>query len=406
MREKDIRIEDYNYELPAEKIASQPLEKRDDSKLLIFTRGQIEEDLFSNLPNHLPANSCLVFNNSKVIKARLSFAKETGSVIEIFLLEPYPFSGNHYEEMQRRTTCTWQCMVGGAAKWKDVPLESQIEIDGKKVKISAEKQGRLHNDFIIKFTWDSDDIFATILNALGQMPLPPYIKRKAEAADENRYQTIYAEREGSVAAPTAGLHFTDEVLKNLAAKNISRCNMTLHVGAGTFLPVKADTMEGHDMHGEYFEIGLAQLEQLIVAENIIAVGTTSLRMLESLYWLGLKLKVNENPEHLELDQWEVYKEDDKLQTMTVEEAFTNLKTYLVNIGKETIVARTSILIVPGYKFKVANLLSTNFHQPKSTLLLLVAAAVGPEWKNLYNYALDNNFRFLSYGDTSLLRTNK
>lgn len=406
MKEKDIRIEDYNYELPSEKIASQPLEKRDDSKLLLFTNGQIEEDLFSNLPKHLPSDSCLVFNNSKVIKARLSFAKATGTVIEIFLLEPYPFSGNHYEEMQRRNTCTWQCMVGGAAKWKDNPLDIVVEIDGGPVKISAEKQGRLNNDFIIKLSWDSDHIFATILNALGQMPLPPYIKRKAVTADENRYQTIYAEREGSVAAPTAGLHFTDEVLKNLAAKNISRCNMTLHVGAGTFLPVKAETMEGHEMHGEYFEIGLAQLEQLINAENIIAVGTTSLRMLESLYWLGLKLKENDHPEHLELDQWEVYKDEDKLETITAEQALTNLKKYLIKIGKEIIIARTSILIVPGYKFKVANFLTTNFHQPKSTLLLLVAAAVGSQWKQLYNYALENDFRFLSYGDTSLLKTNK
>jgi S-adenosylmethionine:tRNA ribosyltransferase-isomerase len=382
------------------------LKQRDASKLLLFTDGKINEDLFSNLPDHLPANSCLVFNNSKVIKARLSFAKASGSLIEIFLLEPYPFSGDHYTEMQRSATCTWQCMVGGAAKWKDTALTTSIEVEGKPITITAEKQGRIADDFIIKLSWDSDDVFATILEALGQMPLPPYIKRKAVEEDDTRYQTIYAANQGSVAAPTAGLHFTSEVLQRAQKKNITECYMTLHVGAGTFLPVKAATMNGHNMHGEYFEIGLEQLKILSEAETIIAVGTTSLRMLESLYWLGLKLKKNSDVSFLELGQWEVYQEENILESFSMKEALLHLKEYLINLDKETIVARTSILIVPGYQFKVANYLTTNFHQPKSTLLLLVAAAVGEQWKSIYDFALDNDFRFLSYGDTSLLKTNK
>ena len=406
MREKEIKIEDYNYTLPAEKIALQPLPKRDASKLLLFTDGEIKEDLFSNLPEYLPANSCLVFNNSKVIKARLSFAKPSGGLIEIFLLEPYPFSGDHHTEMQRSGSCTWQCMVGGAAKWKDTALTTSMEIEGELITITAEKQGRIADDFIIKLSWDSDVVLANILEALGQMPLPPYIKRKAVQEDDTRYQTIYAANQGSVAAPTAGLHFTKEVLQDARKKNIAECYMTLHVGAGTFLPVKAATMDGHDMHGEYFEIGLEQLDILLNAETIIAVGTTSLRMLESLYWLGLKLKENKDIAFLELGQWVAYDEKNILESFSVRAALLQLKEYLLKLDKKTIVAKTSILILPGYQFKVANYLTTNFHQPKSTLLLLIAAAVGERWKSIYEYALNNDFRFLSYGDTSLLKTNK
>lgn len=406
MREKEIKIEDYNYTLPAEKIALQPLPKRDASKLLLFTDGEIKEDLFSNLPEYLPANSCLVFNNSKVIKARLSFAKPSGGIIEIFLLEPYPFSGDHHTEMQRSGSCTWQCMVGGAAKWKDTTLTTSMEIEGELITITAEKQGRIADDFIIKLSWDSDVVLANILEALGQMPLPPYIKRKAVQEDDTRYQTIYAANQGSVAAPTAGLHFTKEVLQDARTKNIAECYMTLHVGAGTFLPVKAATMDGHDMHGEYFEIGLEQLDILLNAETIIAVGTTSLRMLESLYWLGLKLKENKDIAFLELGQWVAYDEKNILESFSVRATLLQLKEYLQKLDKKTIVAKTSILILPGYQFKVANYLTTNFHQPKSTLLLLIAAAVGERWKSIYEYALNNDFRFLSYGDTSLLKTNK
>lgn len=406
MIEKEIRIEDYSYELPVEKIALQPLQIREDSKLLVFTNGIIEEDAFSNLAAHLPADSCLVFNNSKVIKARLSFAKSSGSIIEIFLLEPYPFAGDHHAEMQRRSTCTWLCLVGGAAKWKNVALSTEIKIDGNAVTITAEKKGRIDNDFVIQLSWNTKDVFATILEALGKMPLPPYIKREANLQDDSRYQTIYAANQGSVAAPTAGLHFTKEVLEKASKKNITACYMTLHVGAGTFLPVKAATMDGHDMHGEYFEIGLEQLDSLLKVKTITAVGTTSLRMLESLYWLGIKLMKDEKVTKLELGQWEVYEEEYISQNISVSQALSKLQEYLMVSNKKMVSAKTSILIVPGYQFKVANFLTTNFHQPKSTLLLLVAAAVGKEWKILYDHALNNDFRFLSYGDTSLLKTNK
>ncbi len=406
MKEQDIRIEDYNYELPAKKIAHQPLDKRDHSRLLLYTNGSVEEDIFSNMHKHLPTGASLFFNNSKVIKARLSFAKSTGSIIEVFLLEPYPFSGDHYKAMQLTRNCSWQCMVGGAAKWKEPFLTKEINIAGKQVTISIKKQGRIANDFIVEFNWDSDDIFANILEVLGQMPLPPYIKRDAVPADETRYQTIYAAQEGSVAAPTAGLHFTEEVLTSLSAKQIRQFFMTLHVGAGTFLPVKAATMQGHDMHAEFFEITQEQLSNLLHATTIIAVGTTSLRMLESIYWLGVKLLINPKNFSLELGQWELYEDLRKHSNISTEAAFNALKQYLQDQCTEVVLAKTAILIVPGYRFKVANFLTTNFHQPKSTLLLLVAAAVGKDWKMLYDYALQNNFRFLSYGDTSLLKTNK
>jgi S-adenosylmethionine:tRNA ribosyltransferase-isomerase len=402
MHPKDLSINDYNYSLPFERIAAFPLEKRDDSKLLIYKNGEIKQDFYRNISSHIPENALMIFNETKVIEARILFQKQTGGVIEIFCLEP---EGEHKEistSMMKTGMARWQCLVGGASKWKPGQvLEKKITTGDQEIILHASYIEKRSTSFIIEFNWKPDINFAELLHIMGAIPLPPYIKREPVPEDAERYQTIFAKQEGSVAAPTAGLHFTNEILNSLTKKNISTASLTLHVGAGTFKPVKTATMQEHEMHAEYIELPKRTLKQLINGklENIIAVGTTSFRTLETVYWLGVKLLNGEN--NIEtLSQWYPYEYNGKEIA-----AKTSLMALLEELEKrkdEKLFARTELLIAPGYKVRMANALVTNFHQPQSTLLLLVAACIGEDWKKIYDYALKNDFRFLSYGDGGLL----
>jgi S-adenosylmethionine:tRNA ribosyltransferase-isomerase len=395
MHPKQISISDFSYNLPDDKIAYSPSIERDLSKLLIYKDDEITSDIYRNIDAHIPENTFFIFNDTKVIKARLFAKKETGGIIEIFLLEPY--LSDYTQAFAASKRCVWQCFVGGAAKWKTGTL--QIFLSNFSVSISlVEKKA---DAFVLEFNWDKNILFAEVLEEVGKTPLPPYIKREAELDDLIRYQTIYAKHNGSVAAPTAGLHFTNQMFKKLQEKKCTTNYVTLHVGAGTFKPVTTEQMCAHNMHAEWIEVNKTFLKNLIdnLENNIIAVGTTSLRTIETLYWLGVKLTINPQLQNLSINQWEVY--DDLPTNISSKEALTTLLNYVVqNNGK--LIAHTQILIAPGYNFKVANAIVTNFHQPKSTLLLLIAAAVGSNWKRIYEYALQNNFRFLSYGDGSLL----
>jgi S-adenosylmethionine:tRNA ribosyltransferase-isomerase len=394
---RNISINDYTYELPVEKIALHPPEQRDASQLLVYKNGVISTDIYQNLHQYLPANSLLVFNDTKVIKARLLFTKPTGAVIEIFLLEP--FQSDHITALSATRGCLWKCLIGGASKWKEGGLE--LKINNHHLSISLSQ--KLDDAYVVSCNWDGDIPFAELLEQAGQVPLPPYIKRKPEEEDSIRYQTIYASHDGSVAAPTAGLHFTERVFANLASKNITQEFVTLHVGAGTFKPVKAERMGLHEMHAEWISVHIESIRNIAAnLHNIIAVGTTSLRTLESLYWLGVKAVLYPASKELSLGQWEVYEDPFMHCKVPVTEALRSLINWLETNGHVSLFTSTRILIAPGYHFKVANALVTNFHQPKSTLLLLVAAAVGDDWRKVYNYALENEFRFLSYGDGSLL----
>lgn len=397
MNPKHISISDYTYHLPEEKIALHPLPERDASKLLIYKERNIAEDIYKNIHEHLPASSLLVFNNTKVIQARLLFKKTTGGVIEIFLVEP--FSADYTTILAATFTCKWKCMIGGAAKWKEKILEQNI--DGKK--LTATLVEKLMDAYIVEFNWEGGFAFAEILETYGDMPLPPYIKRKTDKDDKTRYQTVYAKYDGSVAAPTAGLHFTESVFAKLAEKNIEKEFVTLHVGAGTFKPVKAAVMQQHEMHTEWIDVSKEAIINISNKhyKNMVAVGTTSLRTLESLYWLGVKAKLNPSLRQLTLSQWEVYDELAE-KNIPATEALQTLISWMDKNGLEKLFTQTQILIAPGYQFKMVKAIITNFHQPNSTLLLLVAAAVKEDWKKIYNYALENNFRFLSYGDGSLL----
>jgi S-adenosylmethionine:tRNA ribosyltransferase-isomerase len=401
MHPRDISIEDYDYNLPNERIALHPLQERDVSKLLLYKNGSITETIFNNIDEHLPANSLLVFNNSKVINARIKFEKASGSTIEIFCLEPYGTITEYSTVMQSSNAIQWKCLVGGAAKWKEVALHKQIIINGETIILTAKKIDKITEAFIIEFSWQPTHFsFAAIIEAAGFVPLPPYIKRQTDVADTNRYQTIYATHDGSVAAPTAGLHFSDNVFEKLQQKNITKAYVTLHVGAGTFKPVKAATMAEHEMHAEYLDIDLQTIQTLKNnLGNITAVGTTSLRTIETLYWMGLKVYQNPNEKELYITQWTPYEKENKI---TAFEALTALLQWMKVNFIDHIFTRTQILIAPGYQFKIANRLVTNFHQPKSTLLLLVAAAIGDDWRKLYDYALANDCRFLSYGDSNLI----
>jgi S-adenosylmethionine:tRNA ribosyltransferase-isomerase len=398
MHPKDISIQDFSYHLPDEKIALHPLEQRDDSKLLVYKEGSIAEDRYSNIQEHLPQNSLLVFNNTRVIKARILFVKPTGGIIEIFLLEPY--RSDYTSALTATQTCRWKCFIGGAGKWK----EKELVFENLPGGLTAQLVEKLSDAYIVEFNWDSSISFAGILEQAGNIPLPPYIKRKADEDDKERYQTIYAAHDGSVAAPTAGLHFTESIFKKLAAKNISTAFVTLHVGAGTFKPVKAATMLQHEMHAEWIDVDIALIENLIsnLDKTIVAVGTTSLRTLESLYWLGIKALLDPLAKQLQIAQWEVYEELNGLENIAAKEALEALIKWLQKNKLGRLFTQTQILIAPGYHFKIAKAIVTNFHQPQSTLLLLVAAAVGKDWRKIYDYALENNFRFLSYGDGSLL----
>jgi S-adenosylmethionine:tRNA ribosyltransferase-isomerase len=399
MKKEEIFIRDYTYVLPPDRIAHHPLQKRSDSKLLVYKSGKIAEDRFFNLASLLPQGSTLILNDTKVIEARIFFAKPTGGVIEIFCLQPHKQSMEM--ALQQKASAEWQCMIGGASKWKPGQvLQKALEIDGDEVILEARYRGKAEDAFVIQFSWTPQPLqFVQVLHSAGDIPLPPYIKRSAELLDKERYQTIFAKEEGSVAAPTAALHFTKEVFQRLQQKGISPHYITLNVGAGTFKPVKAETIADHLMHSESFTVRAETLQAILAAETLVAVGTTSLRTIESLHWLGVKLLGAQAAEDWTLGQWEAYELD---ASVPARESISALLQYMNEKGLKELNCRTSLLIVPGYDFKIPSALITNFHQPQSTLLLLVAAFVGEDWKKIYQYALENDFRFLSYGDSSLL----
>jgi S-adenosylmethionine:tRNA ribosyltransferase-isomerase len=401
---KDLSILDFTYDLPDEKIARFPLAERDQSKLLVFHNQVITSSVYCNLPTFLPANSLLVFNNTKVVEARLYFKKETGTTIEIFCLEPDDRYPDITTAMLQREQVYWKCLVGGAKKWKEPTLSLDFLYNGFPVSLIAERTAQVQDYYIISFRWNNPDIaFADILHTAGNLPLPPYMNRVAETADHERYQTVYAKHDGSVAAPTAGLHFTESLLESLKAAHVHSAFVTLHVGAGTFKPVKAQVMQDHDMHAEFIDVSVETIQEIIsrLADNIIAVGTTSLRTLESLYWLGVKIMQEPtiSASALTVDQWYPYEADIQVDNFT---ALTALLNWMKDKKLERVISKTSIIIAPGYKFRIISGLITNFHQPQSTLLLLVAAITGSDWKKIYDYALNNEFRFLSYGDGCLL----
>ena len=405
---KNISIHDYSYLLPDDKIALHPVAERDNAKLLLYDNGNISEDSFKNIHQYIPPNSLLIFNDTKVIKARILFKKATGGSIEIFCLEPAEVISEYSTVMNKRGSTRWKCMIGGAAKWKEGGLEKQLKIKNEELRISVKLIEKLSNAYVAEFSWTPVHLtFAEVLEAAGDIPLPPYIKRSTDIADIERYQTIYARDEGSVAAPTAGLHFTENIFEELDKKKINRDFVTLHVGAGTFKPVKSATLQDHEMHAEWIEVNVEVIKKILShAENtIIAVGTTSLRTLESLYWLGLKAYLQPGITALQLRQWEIYEEPLINNTIPAKQALLALLKWLQQNNCNKLFTSTQVLIAPGYKFKIAGALVTNFHHPQSTLLLLVAAAIGKDWKKVYDYALENNFRFLSYGDGSLLFIN-
>ena len=398
---QEIAIAEYDYPLPDERIAKYPLAERDTSKLLIYNKGVVCEERFSNLPQFVPQNSLMVFNNTKVIQARLRFRKETGALIEVFCLEPE--QPCDYQQIFLETKeCVWQCLVGNSNRWKGGVLSQCVTVAGKEVTLSVERVGGPAAVNHVRFTWDGGCSFAELLEAAGELPIPPYLNRATEESDTRTYQTVYSKVKGSVAAPTAGLHFTPAVLEALTAAGVEREEVTLHVGAGTFKPVKSELIADHEMHEEYIEVRKALLEKLIAAGgSAVAVGTTSVRTLESLYFLGEL--VAENPaitqDELHVGQWTPYNREHSLSTV---EALEALVTWLERNGLDRVHSHTQIMIAPGYTFRIVKAIVTNFHQPKSTLLLLVSAFVKGEWRKIYDYALANGFRFLSYGDSSLL----
>ena len=398
---QEIAIAEYDYPLPDERIAKYPLAERDTSKLLIYNKGVVCEERFSNLPQLVPQNSLMVFNNTKVIQARLRFRKETGALIEVFCLEPE--QPCDYQQIFLETKeCVWQCLVGNSNRWKGGVLSQCVTVAGKEVTLSVERVGGPAAVNHVRFTWDGGCSFAELLEAAGELPIPPYLNRATEESDTRTYQTVYSKVKGSVAAPTAGLHFTPAVLEALTAAGVEREEVTLHVGAGTFKPVKSELIADHEMHEEYIEVRKALLEKLIAAGgSAVAVGTTSVRTLESLYFLGEL--VAENPaitqDELHVGQWTPYNREHSLSTV---EALEALVTWLERNALDRVHSHTQIMIAPGYTFRIVKAIVTNFHQPKSTLLLLVSAFVKGEWRKIYDYALANGFRFLSYGDSSLL----
>jgi S-adenosylmethionine:tRNA ribosyltransferase-isomerase len=400
MHPKDLKIEDYTYELPDERIAKYPLAERDASKLLVYNKGQLTEDIYRNIAQHIPEGTLMVFNRTKVVQARLLFNKETGGVIEVFCLEPHEQYSDVQTAMLQTHRVLWKCIVGGASKWKHgLILEQQH--DGLTLRAAIVERGEGY--FTIELVWDTDMSFAEVLHIAGKVPLPPYLHRDAEASDEERYQTIYAKDKGSVAAPTAGLHFTERIMDSLQVKNINTAFVNLHVGAGTFMPVKSDTMQGHTMHAEWIHLDVDTIQQLIahLEKGIVAVGTTTMRTLESLYWIGAKLLNHTVPdfEGYAVTQWDPYEMETDADTATALQAVVD---YLLQHKQTSLVTKTQILIAPGYTNRVVRGLVTNFHQPQSTLLLLVASMLGNDWRTLYEYALQHDYRFLSYGDGCLL----
>ncbi len=401
MHPRDLRIEDHTYHLPGERIAKHPLEERDASKLLIYRDGDITADTYRNIAMYVQRGSCMVFNQTKVVHARLLFKKPSGSTIEVFCLAPE--AGDIQTAMLQKHSVRWECLVGGASKWKH-GIVLQIVHEDPIFTLSARIVERTPTAYIVQLEWDNDALtFAEVLHYAGKVPLPPYLHRDAQISDENRYQTVFAKDEGSVAAPTAGLHFTNEVLQSLKAKGIDTSFVTLHVGAGTFRPVKSETMAGHDMHAEWIEVSPEALQQLLghLDTGIVAVGTTSLRTLESLYWIGNKLLNGSTIDWhgIAVSQWEPY---EQLKQHTVKDALLAIANYMSEQAISKLITRTQIMIAPGYTFRVVTGLVTNFHQPQSTLLLLVAAFIGDDWRKVYDYAMEHEFRFLSYGDGCLL----
>ena len=400
---KHIRISDYNYSLPDERIAKFPIAQRDHSKLLVYNKGEVGEDVFYHLPDYLPKGALMVFNNTKVIQARMHFRKETGALIEVFLLEPAEPSD--YELMFQTTgRCAWYCLVGNLKKWKEGTLRRTIELNGKQIEVCATR-GPLHGtSHRIDFEWTGDASFAEIIDAMGELPIPPYLNRETQESDKTTYQTVYSKIKGSVAAPTAGLHFTPEVLADIDAHGIDREELTLHVGAGTFKPVKSEEIEGHEMHTEFISVRRSTIQKLIDHKGqAIAVGTTSVRTLESLYYMGLK--VLHDPDltesQLHVAQWEPYQEM-RGEEVRSEKSLQALLDWMEKNNLEVLHSSTQIIIAPGYDYHIVKMLVTNFHQPQSTLLLLVSAFVKGDWHKIYDYALAHDFRFLSYGDSSLL----
>jgi S-adenosylmethionine:tRNA ribosyltransferase-isomerase len=407
MHPKDLSINDFNYDLPDQRIAVFPLDRRDESSVLIYKNKKISEDIYKNIADHLPEGSFLVFNDTKVIKARILFQKITGAVIEIFCLEPHEEIKDYAVVLQQNKSIRWKCMIGGAGKWKETFLEKSFSIGQEKIILKAQLIEKLIDAYVVELSWKPGHYsFAEIIEHAGETPLPPYIKRKAVESDSERYQSIYSLHEGSVAAPTAGLHFTEEIFSSLQKKNIDKGFVTLHVGAGTFKPVKSATMEQHEMHAEWIDVSIEFMELLIrnLDHGIFCVGTTSIRTIESLYWMGLKTFINPeiNFEELQIKQWDPYEADLQTNPCSAAAALKALIIYLKSQNVEKLFIQTQIIIAPGYEFKIAKGMITNFHQPKSTLLLLVSAMIGEKWKDIYEYALTHDFRFLSYGDGCLI----
>lgn len=418
METKHIHISDYNYDLPDSRIAKFPVSPRDTSKLLVYRHGEISDDIFYNLPKYLPEKSLMVFNNTKVIQARMHFRKETGALIEVFLMEPA--APTDYELMfQTRGECSWLCMVGNLKKWKEGSLVRTFDVAGTTINFKATMRRDIIDaksggtNYWVDFAWDNPQVsFAEILDAVGELPIPPYLNRETQDSDKTTYQTVYSKIKGSVAAPTAGLHFTDNVLAAIDAAGVRREELTLHVGAGTFKPVKSEEIDGHTMHTEYVCVRRDTLQTLLDYDCCaIAVGTTSVRTLESLYYMGVKLESNPDAaeEDLHVCQWEPYEKADGtpvggnlVDGITPQKAISNIIAWLDKNNLKTLHSSTQIIIAPGYEYKIVKVLVTNFHQPQSTLLLLVSAFLKGDWHNVYDYALSHDFRFLSYGDSSIL----
>lgn len=403
MHPGQLRISDYSYTLPDDRIARYPLVERDASRLLIYQDGQIKEDVFRSLPAAIPPGALMLFNQTKVVHARLLFRKPSGGTIEVFCLEPHEMYPDISSAMCQKGKVWWHCLIGGASKWKH-GLVPELKAAEPPFTLTATIIERRMGDFVVELCWDHPELtFAEVLKKAGKVPLPPYLHREAEAADVDRYQTLFAREEGSVAAPTASLHFTPELVQSLEEQGVETARLTLHVGAGTFRPVKSETIAGHDMHAEWLEVSDATIRALLRQEGgpVIAVGTTAMRTLESLYWIGCKLVYDpcRDMDALAVGQWEPYEQH---VDISATEALEALLRWLEEAGRHSIITRTGILIAPGYRFRIVTGLVTNFHQPQSTLLLLVAAFIGDDWRRVYEYAMANDFRFLSYGDSSLL----
>lgn len=399
---KHIKISDYNYPLPDERIAKFPLPVRDQSKLLVYRHGEVSETRFTSLPDYLEAGELMIFNNTKVIQARLHFRKETGALIEIFCLEPIQ-PNDYVLNFQQTSHAAWLCMIGNLKKWKEGSLHKEMNVKGHTITLTATRGECRGTSHWVDFTWDNPEItFADILEVFGELPIPPYLNRETQESDKETYQTVYSKIKGSVAAPTAGLHFTERVLQALRDKGVDLEEVTLHVGAGTFKPVKSEEIEGHEMHTEYISVNRQTIEKLIAhGGKAIAVGTTSVRTLESLYYIGVTIASHPDAgqEELHVRQWQPYETH---PTMTTVESLQQILDYMKRHELEALHTSTQIIIAPGYIYHIVQKMVTNFHQPQSTLLLLVSAFVKGDWRTIYDYALGHDFRFLSYGDSSLL----